>query len=168
MATRVAVLSDSHVGQRISVYPDDFLARLKDFDLIIHAGDHSNAASYTALKTAGEVVAVFGNMDEVELSSILPARTIREIEGVRVGVMHGWGPPAGLEAKVRDEFDGQNTSVDVIVFGHSHKPTDEIIRGVRMLNPGSLSGNISDGEGSWGVLTIDGDNVEWEIVPIGI
>lgn len=166
MTTRVAVLSDSHVGQRISVYPDDFLARLKNFDLIIHAGDHANAASFAALKSVGEVAAVRGNMDEIELSSHLPARIVLEIEGMRIGVIHGWGPSEGLANKVRQEFDGAEGPVDIIIFGHSHRPCDEIIRGVRMLNPGALSGNLSSDSGSWGILTICDGSAQWEIVAV--
>lgn len=166
MATRVAVLSDSHVGQRISVYPDDFLARLSDFDLIIHAGDHSNISSYMDLKETGEVAAVSGNMDEIELSSRLPRKLMLGIEGLTIGVIHGWGPPIGLARKVRKEFDGDE--VDIIIFGHTHIPTDEIIHDVRILNPGSLSGNLDSSGGSWGILTIDGDSAEWEIVNIDI
>ncbi len=166
MATRVAVLSDSHVGQRISVYPDDFLARLSDFDLIIHAGDHSNASSYRDLKEAGEVATVGGNMDEIELSSRLPQKLILKIEGLTIGVIHGWGPPKGLAKKVRKEFDGDE--VGIIIFGHSHRPCNKVVRGVRMLNPGSISGNLGSGGGSWGILTIEGDSAEWEIVNIDI
>jgi putative phosphoesterase len=166
MAARVAVLSDSHVGQRISVYPDDFLARLKEFDLIIHAGDHTNAASYAALKSVGEIAAVRGNMDEIELSSKLPARIVLDIEGMRVGVIHGWGSSEGLAEKVRQEFGGAEGPVDIIIFGHSHRPCDEIIAGVRMLNPGAFSGNLSSDKGSWGILTIRDGSAEWEIVAV--
>lgn len=166
MATRVAVLSDSHVGQRISVYPDDFLARLSDFDLIIHAGDHSSADSYDRLSKVGKVAAISGNMDEIALSSRLPSKLILDIENLKIGVTHGWGPPVGLAKKVRKEFDGD--SVDIIIFGHSHRTFDKEVSGVRMLNPGSLSGNLGSGNGSWGILTIDGDTADWETVDIDI
>jgi len=164
MAIRVAVLSDSHVGQRISAYPEEFLKELENYDLIIHAGDHTDITSLHELRSRGEVRAVRGNMDEIEVSSRLPDKLVLELGGLRVGITHGSGPPAGLIDRVRGVF--KKNPPDIIIFGHSHIPTDEVISGVRMLNPGAISGNLSTGEGSWAILTIDGAVVDWQLVKI--
>jgi len=162
MAVRVAVLSDSHVGQRISAYPEDFLRELEDFDLILHAGDHTNLKSLRTLRKIGDVRAVRGNMDEIGISSQLPQKFIIDLEGKKIGVTHGWGAAAGLEERVREAF--RSNPPDIVVFGHSHIPCDVVIRNVRMLNPGSISGNNHTGQCTWGILTIDGENVDWRIV----
>ncbi|RKZ29091.1 hypothetical protein DRQ36_09400 [bacterium] len=168
MSTRVAVISDTHVGQRISAYPEGLLESLRDFDLIIHAGDHTNVEALEALRSAGEVETVCGNMDEVGVSSQLPGELFFKIERLKIGVIHGWGPPVGLAKEVRKAFYKANLTPDIIIFGHSHLPHDEIIGNVRMLNPGAVSGNLNSNRGSYGILTIDGDSVKWQYIDIDI
>jgi len=50
----------------------------------------------------------------------LPQQRVLEIGGVRIGLIHGWGPPAGLAERVRAAF--ADTPLDCLVFGHSHVP----------------------------------------------
>ena len=166
MAALVAVISDSHVGQRISAYPGDLLNELEKADLVIHAGDHSTIKSVETLRERVNLKAVHGNMDEIAVTSALPAKLIFEIEGLTIGVAHGWGPPVGLAKKVRGLFEEEPP--DIIIFGHSHRPTDKVVDSVRMLNPGSLSGNLGSSGGSWAKLTLEGGDAEWEEISIDI
>jgi len=168
MSVRIAVLSDSHVGQRISRYPGEFLSRLRELDLIIHAGDHTSLESLKILRKFGRVVAIAGNMDEVGITSELPEKVILDIENFKVGVIHGWGPPDDLTFKVRDKFFKDGLSPDIILFGHSHVPSDEFQSGTRLINPGSLSGNAKESFGSWGILTIENDEARWDLFRIKI
>lgn len=159
MAVKIAVISDTHVGQRISAYPAGFLREIGRCD-IAHAGDHTSIASLELLESQGELRAVHGNMDEMAVADVLPAKLTFDVEGVCIGITHGSGAPDGIERRVLEVFD-DSQKPDIIIFGHSHKPCDLIIDGVRMINPGSLSGNIGGRPPSWGVLTIDGDNIDW-------
>ncbi len=165
MSIRVAVISDTHIDDRISSFPPGFIAELGGFDIVIHCGDFTTREALEKLKEFPEFYGVAGNMDEPAVRRSLPETRILEIEGLKIGVIHGWGAPFGFTRRIfsymREKYP--DTKFDIILCGHSHKPTDEIIDGTRILNPGSVAGNIFSKYGSWGVLEIDGDKINWTI-----
>lgn len=83
-------------------------------------------------------------MDSTELKRILPERDVFEVNGRKIGLMHGSGAPLGIAERVKKQF----TEVDIIIFGHSHEPCNRDIQGVLLFNPGQA-------RNSFGLLTID-------------
>lgn len=150
---RIAVLCDTHVGS-LEELPAPMLKALVGADLIVHAGDFTETAVLDGLRSLNEVRAVHGNMDSLRVRMALPRRAVFDAAGRRIGVTHGWGAPTGIAARVRDEFD----RADVIIFGHSHTPCHEVIRGALMFNPGRC-------RGYYGLLTI-GDDITARVVPV--
>ena len=142
---RIAVLSDTHV-RTLNEVPAAVRQALGGVDLILHAGDFTELAVLDELKTVAEVRAVCGNMDSRELKGILPRKDVFELQGKRIGLTHGWGPPWEMELWVRRMF----ADVDLVVFGHSHKVCHRYVQGSLMFNPGRVSE-------SFGLLTIDGE-----------
>lgn len=134
--TRIAVISDTHMPARARALPDDCLARLGAADLIVHAGDHSDAASLRALQAIGPpVVAVHGNVDTEDVRALLPAvARVRIADGCEMAVTHDAGPAHGRLARLRRRFP----EARLVVFGHSHVPLVETdADGFTILNPGS-------------------------------
>jgi len=150
---RIGVISDTHVTSLAEI-PDRILLALSEVDLIIHAGDFVTKDVLEGLKRLGELKAVRGNMDSAELKKILPEKDLLLIEGKRIGITHGWGAPYGIDNRVRQMFE----DVDIIVFGHSHEPKNEIKKGVLFFNPGRA-------RSSFGILTI-GKEVKGEIIKL--
>ncbi len=148
---RIGVLSDTHVSSFAEI-PERILATLAEVDLIVHTGDFVAKGVLDGLKRLGEVKAVRGNMDSEELKRILPEKELLEVEGQRIGVIHGWGAPFGIEDRVGGMFE----DVDIIIFGHSHEAKNEVKNGVLFFNPGRA-------RDSFGVLTI-GEEVKGEII----
>lgn len=148
---RIGVLSDTHVDS-FAELPDTILTALAEVDMIIHAGDFTTRDVLDGLKQLRKVGAVCGNMDSDELKQLLPEREVLNAGGKRIGVTHGWGSPYGIE----DRVGGLFSDVDVIVYGHSHEPRNEVIRGILFFNPGHA-------RHSFGILTISGE-VEGEII----
>ena len=109
------------------------MAELRRADLILHAGDVSNASVLDQLRSYAPVVAVLGNNDEPALARALPETTVVEVEAARIGLVHDGGRRAGREARLIARFPG----CDAIVYGHSHVPQLERVAGVWILNPGS-------------------------------
>ncbi len=107
----------------------------KDVEAVIHAGDITDLRVLEALKRFGNVYAVAGNMDPANIHQELGEKRIIELNGYRIGLMHGWGSKEGLSFKIRQHFKDDN--VDCIVFGHSHNPYDRIEDNILMFNPGS-------------------------------
>jgi putative phosphoesterase len=148
---KIGVISDTHATS-FDQLPDQILRTLAEVDLIVHAGDFVARDVLDGLKRLGEVKAVAGNMDSEELKRILPEKEILIIEGKRVGIIHGWGSPYGIDDRVGGMFD----DVDIIVYGHSHYSQNEVKKGILFFNPGQA-------KNSFGILTI-GQEVSGEII----
>ena len=148
---KIGVISDTHATS-FDQLPDQILRTLAEVDLIIHTGDFVARDVLDGLKRLGEVKAVAGNMDSEELKRILPEKELLVIEGKRVGIIHGWGSPHGIDDRVGEMFD----DVDIIVYGHSHYPQNEVKNGIFFFNPGTA-------KNSFGILTI-GQEVSGEII----
>ena len=152
---RIGVLSDTHATSFTEI-PDKILITLAEVDMIIHAGDFTTKAVLDGLRQLGEVRAVWGNMDSYELRQALAEKELIIVNGKRIGVTHGWGGPFRMESKVRRIF----SEVDVIVYGHTHQPRNEIVEGILFFNPGRA-------RDSFGILTI-GKQVKGEIIRLEV
>ena len=134
MATRLLLISDTHIPGRARRLPDAVLTAADAADLVIHAGDWVAASVLDELEHHAEVLGVWGNNDGPDLRARLPEVARRAIEGVRFAVVHETGQATGREMRM----DAAYPDDDVLVFGHSHIPWDTITpRGMRLLNPGS-------------------------------
>lgn len=144
---RMGVLADTH-ADKLEYLPSKVIDLLPEVDLIIHAGDFTDLQLLTDLKQLKEVKAVHGNMDSRELKSVLPIKEIVETNDKRIGITHGWGAPWGIEERVRKVFESDPN--DVIVYGHSHRPQNKVIKSILFFNPG-------EAVDSFGIITINGD-----------
>jgi uncharacterized protein len=134
MATRLLILSDTHIPGRARALPEPVVAEAQRADLIVHAGDWVAASVLDELEGYGPVLGVYGNNDGPDLRARLPEVARATIEGVRFAVVHETGGTAGRE----ERMDAAHPDVDVLVFGHSHIPWDTVTPGgMRLLNPGS-------------------------------
>jgi len=150
---RIGVVSDTHVTS-FAQLPDTILTVLAEVDLIIHAGDFVTKDVLDGLRQLGEVKAVRGNMDSEELKRTLPKKELLVIEGRRIGIIHGWGSPYGIDDRVGGMFE----DVDIIVYGHSHYSQNEVKKGILFFNPGQA-------RNSFGILTV-GKEVKGEIIKL--
>ena len=157
---RIGVLSDTHL-HRVSRDLREILDHhLSQVDVLFHVGDYTSPVVMEFLSSKN-FHGVYGNMDPLGIRAVLPEKKIVELGGFRFGLIHGWGSSAGLEEKVLGQF----TDVDVIVYGHSHKPMNDVVEGVLLFNPGTASGYSSYGVHSIGILEC-GDTVKGEIIDL--
>ena len=71
-------------------------------------------------------------------------------------MVHDAGPRAGRAARLRARFP----HAEVVVFGHSHEPVDEVgVDGQRLLNPGSATERRREPHHTVGTLDVDGGRV---------
>ena len=110
-----------------------------------------------------KTIAVHGNMDSFELKKELPEKTIVEIGKFRIGLTHGSGAPAKIFEYVNNVFE--NEKLDAIVFGHTHRPINEVRDGVLYINPGSLTDKVFSDFNSYGILEI-AEKIKGTIVKI--
>lgn len=136
---RIAVLSDTHVPERASEVPEWVYDRVAAADHAVHAGDFTAGAVLEELRDlAGDLTAVFGNMDPATLD--LPAVATIEAGGVTLVVTHGTGSIENYEQRVAAVAREEAGADAVAVAGHTHQVTDTVVEGVRLLNPGSATG----------------------------
>ena len=129
---KIGVISDTHMSRPTDDFKVTIAKVFSDVDMIIHAGDMTGLLVHEFLSN-WDLRAVSGNMDDYDLSAILPEKRIEEIAGRRVGIIHGRGSPVWIERFVLDKFE----DVDIIIFGHSHIPLYQKKGDVTMINPGS-------------------------------
>jgi putative phosphoesterase len=106
---------------------------LRAADLIVHAGDFSEASVLAELRELGPVAAVHGNVDSAELRRELPESLSLDLDGATLAVIHDAGPAKGRLERLRVRFP----DADAVVFGHSHMPLHEERDGFAIFNPGS-------------------------------
>jgi len=130
-----------------------------DVSMVLHAGDLTRITILDAFSDK-EVIAVCGNMDHYDVTQKLPAKEIVTVNNYRIGLIHGWGSPKGLEDRIVGDFQ----DVDAIVYGHTHKAANHMKNGILMFNPGAFSGTFIFGRNrSVGLLTV-GDGIRGTIV----
>jgi hypothetical protein len=130
---RVAVISDTHLPRGKRALAQECVDRLAAADLILHAGDITEASVLDMLRELGPLHAVYGNMDSPELRASLPKEEVVDAGGARIGMVHIPGPKAGHATRLAARFPG----CDAVVYGHTHIPETTREGDVWILNPGS-------------------------------
>lgn len=163
--------------QRLPRLPAGVLAALRGVDLILHAGDINAPVVLEQLADIAPVQAVAGNADLFRHG--LPLKRTIEVEGRRIGLMHGhggWG--RYLVGKVLDQIDFSEEyylrivqrsfgSVDAIVFGHTHRPLCQSRAGVLLFNPGSVAPTYYTQTGPQiGVLHVSARSLNAEVIAL--
>ena len=163
------VLADTHLqgtslrqGRRGRLL-DTLWSRLAGADAILHAGDLLDASVLELLGETAPVHAVLGNNDR-SLVGLLPLTRLVEIGGVSIGMIHDSGPAKGRARRMRRRFP----ECDVVVFGHSHAPVNEIGEdGQILFNPGSPTQRRAQPVHTIGELRIAGEAVlSHRIIPL--
>ena len=156
---RIGVVSDTHMSRMEPAYEAALAERFAGVDMILHAGDLTGLAVLDGL-VAPQVHAVCGNMDDYLVATSLPPKRTITVEGYRIGLIHGWGAPNGLEKRVLAEFE----DVDCVVYGHSHRPYNHQHKGVLLFNPGTAQPGYRGGA-TLGILSVD-NGLKGEIISL--
>ena len=123
MTTQIGVISDTH-----GLLRPEATDALHGSELIIHAGDVGAQGILEALERIAPVVAVRGNVDTAPWATALRATEVVEVAGRHLYVLHQ------IEHL---DLDPSAAGFAAVIYGHSHKPSVEVRRGVLYLNPGS-------------------------------
>lgn len=95
---------------------------------IIHAGDICGPEVLEQLEQIAPVLAVRGNNDKGGWAEALPERRIFDCAGVKICVVHDLNSL---------DIDPAGTGIEVIISGHSHRPSVRRESGILYVNPGS-------------------------------
>lgn len=120
---KIGLISDTH-----GLLRPEALAALAGVDEIIHAGDIGTPDIIEGLRAVAPVYAVRGNNDRERWADELPLRLLLRRGCVRIHVLHD------LEELAARPEEGR---FDVVVAGHSHKPSVVEQGRILLVNPGS-------------------------------
>jgi putative phosphoesterase len=156
---KIGVISDTHLREPSKELERIVLAHFTDADMILHAGDFVDQRIIGFFQR-WNLIAVSGNMDSGEVRSLLPGKRIIDVSGFKIGLIHGWGSPIGLEKRVKGEFP----PLDCLVYGHTHYPVNHNRAGVHFFNPGSPTRSFI-GRNTIGILSL-GKEIKGEIIKV--
>ncbi len=175
--TTFGIITDTHVPQRITALPPRVFEVFRGVDRILHAGDINARRVLDQLAEIAPVDAVAGNADLIGHG--LPLTRTIEVDGQRIGLVHGHGGWARyLISKVRDQFgydeehylDRVQRSfgpVEAIVFGHTHRFYQAERSGILLFNPGPIAPDFYNTPGPQvGLLHISSSRIQCEIVRV--
>jgi hypothetical protein len=128
----LVVVSDTHStgGHALS---GRTLEAVREADLVVHAGDFTTVSALEAFQgEAARLEAVHGNVDDAAVRERLPAERTFEWERLRIAVTHTRdGGPTALA------MFGRERGADLVISGHSHRPSVGRADDLTLLNPGS-------------------------------
>ena len=119
----IGLISDTH-----SLLRQGALTALRGSDLIIHAGDIGKPEVLEQLRVLAPVVAVRGNIDKGSWAAHLPTTAVAAARSALIYVLH--------DVQQLD-LDPAAAEFNIVVSGHSHRPSRTERSGVTYLNPGS-------------------------------
>lgn len=149
----VGLISDTHITQKRGKLSEKIVKEFNGVDLILHAGDITTYDVLNDLKKIAPVVAVLGNNDKLDLNK----HEIIEIDDKTILLVHG--------DKIKDlPALGLKYGADIVVSGHTHKPSCERIDNMLLINPGSSNRPI-ESNASIALLKIN-DEVDVEFIDL--
>lgn len=119
----LGVISDTH-----GLIRPEAIEALQGVEMILHAGDIGNQQVLDKLNEIAPVTAVRGNNDKDEWARSLPDWDVVEVGNVSIYMLHNLN---------EIDISPSGAGFQVIVSGHSHKPSVSEQRGVLYVNPGS-------------------------------
>jgi uncharacterized protein len=150
----IGVISDTH-----GLIRPEALEALKGAELIIHAGDIGKPEVIDALKDIAPIVAIKGNNDTASWAKSLPDTKLVQAGDMRLFIIHN----------VKElDCDPVARGYQVVISGHSHKPSVLTRDGVLFVNPGSAGPRRFKLPVAVGKLFIQNHQVNAEIIELHV
>ena len=147
---KIGVISDTH-----GLLRDEVIENLQGCDYIIHAGDIGSEEILDKLQGIAKTFAVRGNNDKEGYALKLPDFKEIEMDEVLIYVTHN---NADIPKELRE--------IDLIIYGHSHKYSEDNIDGIIYLNPGSCGRKRFSLPLSMAIVEVNLDNIEVKKIDI--
>ena len=147
---RIGLISDTHGLVRAEA-----LKALVGVELIVHAGDIGKPEVLNRLQAIAPVAAIKGNNDTAPWARHIPEVLDLHVKDRTLRVIHN----------VRDsESNLHEAGIDVVISGHSHKPSLESRDNVLFVNPGSAGPRRFKLPVTVGLLLLQNADVHAEII----
>jgi putative phosphoesterase len=155
-SVKIGVISDTH-----GLFDESIASIFADVDAVIHAGDIGKLEVITRLEEIAPVFAVEGNNDSF---GRFPVQRVEELRGHRVLVRHIFGELHKLRES--DKQMVEELQPQVVVFGHSHRPYQQMLGPALLFNPGSAGPRRFSLPRTVGILSLGSEGPESRIINI--
>jgi len=152
--TNIGVISDTH-----GLLRPEAMQALRGSELILHAGDIGSPAVLEELAKLAQVTAIRGNNDSEPWARDIPDTVRIEVERASIFMLHNLKELS---------LDLARDKVDVVIAGHSHRPSIERREGVLFLNPGSAGPRRFKLPISVAKLEIEGTRIRSRIIELEV
>ena len=153
---KILVFSDSHSERELM----KSIISAQQPQMVLHLGD--NTGDFKALKKQFPDIDIRGVRGNCDLRSNVEEGLIFIIEGKKVYMTHGhlYDVKIGYD---RIYFAALERQVDILLFGHTHKAYKDIIRGIQVLNPGTIGkGRVR----SYGIIEINDGVIVTKLIQV--
>lgn len=130
---KIGLISDSH-----GHIDDSVISQLSKCDEIWHAGDIGSTKIIETLEKITLLKAVYGNIDNQKIRSMVPLNNRFMCENLDVWITHIGGYPGKYPNKIRKEI--MKKPPQIFVCGHSHilRIMHDKKNNILCLNPGAI------------------------------
>jgi uncharacterized protein len=150
----IGLISDTH-----GLIRSEAVEALQGVELIIHAGDIGKPEVIAALKAIAPVLPIKGNNDIGAWAHRFPKTKLLKSGNTRLFIIHN----------VQElDCDPVARGYQVVVSGHSHKPSVSTRDGVLFVNPGSAGPRRFKLPVAVGKLFIEDNRVNAEIIELPV
>lgn len=118
---RIGIISDTH-----GLLREEVVKNLEGCDYIIHAGDVGSIDIVDKLNKIAKTFIVKGNIDKTGELKKLPEYREIEMDETLIYLTHN-----------KEDIPEELREIDMVIYGHSHKYSEEKREGIIYLNPGS-------------------------------
>ena len=154
---QIGIISDTH-----NILPKSVFKHFKNVDFIYHAGDIGDLQIIDELKKLAPVSAVYGNIDGGKTRQEMPAIYYNTINGISICLVHDIGSVKNFSY----ELFKNRKKVDLVIFGHMHKPSFEIYQKTTFINPGSASYPRNEKYGTIAIIDLDGKSISHKFLDL--
>lgn len=161
----IGLISDTHIPSRAKAIPSEVFEVFNEVDLILHAGDLTQISVIDELQQLAPVIAVSGNMDRGEVRKRLPKMDSVKVYNWKIGVIHD---PEIFSGTKRMKTIAKQNNLNILVFGHTHRPSLKRVEEVLFINPGSPTNPLPSfiTKPTVAMLKITKERIEPEIIKI--
>ena len=144
---KIVLCSDNHSDESVLKY---ILRRHPDADYYWHLGD----SEFWNEEDLKPFISVKGNND---YGINLPFKREIAVGGHKFMLVHGTGLFPGEYSQLARS--AKEKGCDTVIFGHVHRPIDEIVDGIRLINPGSCYHNRGRKYPTYAIMNINAEGM---------
>jgi len=152
-AKHIGLISDTH-----GLLRPEALEALRGSELILHAGDIGKPEILEELRKIAPIIAIRGNVDTALWAAALKETELVETRAANIYIIHN----------VNDlDLNPAAAGFHIVLFGHSHQPTQYEKNGILYLNPGSAGPRRFNLPITVARLDLTATPRKFEIIPLG-